>query len=67
MAYQVRGSMPSAPMPNNGYNYGRIVEGNTRNSYGPWVDPEKNRAPHRFSVVAMSNMRRKKRGYIQGS
>lgn len=60
MAYRVRGSSPFGAMPVDVNHYGYVAEGNTRNSYGPWVDPELQRTPHRRTALNMGRRKRRK-------
>jgi hypothetical protein len=62
-AWSVRGGNPFGYMPSVNYsqtNYGRIAEGNADNSFGPWIDPELQRRPHRRRSMLNMHKRRKR-------
>lgn len=69
--YFVRGTSPFGYMPSVNFSndqYGRVVEGNLNNSYGPWSDPELQRMPHRLMRRSPLNMRRRRQyeGFYMG-
>lgn len=55
--YSVRGGGGFGFMPSTNQ-YGFIAEGNLNDSYGPWIDPELQRAPHKFGRRTMVNRHR---------
>lgn len=66
MNYSLRASNPFGYLPASNYsnnNYGRIVDGNEHNSYGPYIDPELDRRPQRRITPLNLKHRRMTGGY----